>query len=57
MVQPIKLVASANGFLLSAVLVVGMACLTAAGAQLEIPWQPVPFTLQTAPVLLSGLLL
>lgn len=37
--------------------VVGMAVLTAIGAQVEIPHHPVPFTLQTLFVLLSGGLL
>ncbi|MCU0452640.1 MAG: biotin transporter BioY [Bacteroidetes bacterium] len=37
--------------------VVGMAVLTAIGAQIEIPHQPVPFTLQTLFVLLAGGLL
>ncbi len=37
--------------------VAGMAVLTAIGAQIEIPHQPVPFTLQTLVVLLAGGLL
>lgn len=37
--------------------VVGMAVLTAIGAQIEIPHHPVPFTLQTLFVLLAGGLL
>lgn len=37
--------------------VVGMAVLTAVGAQIEIPHHPVPFTLQTLFVLLAGGLL
>ncbi len=37
--------------------VVTFALLTAVGAQIEIPYQPVPFTLQTMFVLLSGGLL
>ena len=38
-------------------LVLGMAALTAIGAQIEIPHYPVPFTLQTLFVLLAGSLL
>jgi biotin transport system substrate-specific component len=40
-----------------AILIAGFAGLTALGAQLEIPTQPVPFTLQTFFVLLSGAIL
>lgn len=36
-------------------LVLGGASLTALGAQIQIPWQPVPFTLQTLAVMLCGL--
>lgn len=36
-------------------LVAGGAALTALGAQVTIPWQPVPFTLQTLAVMLVGL--
>lgn len=38
-------------------LVLGVAALTAVGAQIEIPHHPVPFTLQTLFVLLAGSLL
>jgi biotin transport system substrate-specific component len=41
----------------TAVLVVAGALLTAIGAQIEIPWYPVPFTLQPLAVLLCGLVL
>lgn len=40
-----------------AVLVVGGAALTAVAAQVAIPWQPVPFTLQTLSVYLTGITL
>ncbi|RYG39094.1 biotin transporter BioY [bacterium] len=56
-VQPVKSASAVNGFLLNTVLVFGMACVTAIAAQATIPWEPVPFTMQTVAVLLSGLLL
>ncbi|HTK81640.1 MAG TPA: biotin transporter BioY [Bacteroidota bacterium] len=37
--------------------IIGFSALTAIGAQIEIPHQPVPYTLQTFVVLLSGALL
>jgi biotin transport system substrate-specific component len=36
-------------------LIVGGAALTTAASQVQIPWQPVPFTLQTLAVMLIGL--
>lgn len=45
------------GVLRDAALVVGGASLTAVCAQISIPWQPVPFTLQTLSVMLCGLAL
>jgi len=36
-------------------LVTGGVCLTALSAQVQIPWQPVPFTLQTLAVMICGL--
>ena len=45
------------GVLRDAALVVGGASLTAVCAQISIPWQPVPFTLQTMSVMLCGLAL
>ena len=44
-----------SGVLRDSVLVVGGAALTAVCAQVTIPWQPVPFTLQTLSVMLCGL--
>ena len=45
------------GVLRDTALVVGGASLTAVCAQISIPWQPVPFTLQTMSVMLCGLAL
>lgn len=44
-----------NAFVKSAFLVGFAALLTALAARCSVPWQPVPFTLQTIPVILSGL--
>jgi biotin transport system substrate-specific component len=48
--------ATSRGVLRDTALVVGGAALTAAGAQVAftMPWSPVPYTLQTAAVLLAG---
>ena len=46
-----------TGVLRDSLLVLGGAVLTFAGAQISIPWQPVPFTLQTLSVMLCGLTL
>ena len=46
-----------TGVLRDSMLVVGGAALTAVCAQVTIPWQPVPFTLQTLSVMLCGLTL
>jgi len=46
-----------QNILLQAFLICSFAALTAVGAQIEIPHQPIPFTLQTFFVLLSGAVL
>jgi len=46
-----------EGVLRDTMLVVGGVALTAVCAQITIPWQPVPFTLQTLSVMLCGLAL
>ncbi len=46
-----------EGALRDATLIVGGTALTALCAQVTIPWQPVPFTLQTLSVMLCGLAL
>ena len=46
-----------TGILRDCFLVTGGATLTAIGAQVTIPWQPVPFTLQTLSVMVCGLTL
>ncbi len=45
---------SEKGVLVQALWILGFAFATAAGARLEIPYEPVPFTLQTMVVLLAG---
>lgn len=45
---------SEKGLLIQALWIIGFAFATAAGARLEIPYEPVPFTLQTIAVLLAG---
>jgi biotin transport system substrate-specific component len=49
--------AAGSGILAQALWIVAFAAATAAGARLEIPHEPVPYTLQTFVVLLSGALL
>lgn len=46
-----------TGVLRDAMLITGGALFTTLGAQITIPWQPVPFTLQTLSVMLCGLTL
>jgi biotin transport system substrate-specific component len=46
-----------TGIVRDALLTVGGTVLTAVAAQVTIPWQPVPFTLQTLSVMLCGLAL
>lgn len=46
-----------TGLLRDSLLITGGAALTFAGAQITIPWEPVPFTLQTMSVMLCGLAL
>lgn len=47
----------AGGFVIQAIWVLTFSSLTALGAQIEIPHSPVPYTMQTLFVLLSGALL
>ena len=53
----VDIVVPGTGLLRDTALIVGGAALTFAGAQVVIPWQPVPFTLQTLSVMLCGLTL
>jgi len=56
--QPIvDAVLPGSGVLRDAVLIVSGTALTVLGAQISIPWNPVPFTLQTLAVMLCGLAL
>ncbi|CAN5380168.1 biotin transporter BioY [soil metagenome] len=54
-VQPLEPAWVPNAFVRNVGLVGGVAFLTAVAARFSVPWEPVPFTLQTIPVLLSGL--
>jgi biotin transport system substrate-specific component len=49
-----SLVHSEKGVLIHSLWILGFAAMTALGARLEIPHQPVPFTLQTMILLLAG---
>jgi biotin transport system substrate-specific component len=49
-----NLVRSEKGLLIHSVWILGFAAATALGARLEIPYQPVPFTLQTMILLFAG---